>query len=348
MLNSQDNMARLSVQLVTFNGAKYLPYLFASLKEQTFLDWKLTILDNGSADGTARQLKELSKDLVVSVTMEALDENVGFAGGHNKLFAKNEAPFVMLLNQDVYLDPDCFEKVMACMDRHQEAAVVSPRLMKWHFGKVLDGQLEESFSTTIDSLGLQVHPTLRVSEWFSGRTWGPTSTDVALASLAQAKEMPVFGVSGTAPIMRMSAINQVAFAPDEIFDALYGSYKEDVDLAFRLQRVGFAAYVALDAVAYHDRSAALADHSVKGMHAEKQSQSAYIKYHSYKNHLMTLYKNMTLERIGVTKALKAMMFELGKAAYYLITDTSVLRGWKEIWQHRAVLRAKRKKALNRV
>ena len=52
---------KLSVHLVTWNGAKYIPYLFASLRAQTFRDWSLVVLDNDSKDDTVLLIeKELA------------------------------------------------------------------------------------------------------------------------------------------------------------------------------------------------------------------------------------------------------------------------------------------------
>ena len=48
---------KLSVQLVAWNGGKYIPYLFDSLRKQTFSDWQLIILDNASSDDTLEKIK---------------------------------------------------------------------------------------------------------------------------------------------------------------------------------------------------------------------------------------------------------------------------------------------------
>ena len=57
-------MAKLSVHLVAWNGAKYIPYLFESLRKQTYKDWELLAIDNASAkDNTADLIeKELQNN----------------------------------------------------------------------------------------------------------------------------------------------------------------------------------------------------------------------------------------------------------------------------------------------
>lgn len=332
---------KLSVHLVTFNGAKYLPYLFRSLQEQTYKDWELVIWENGSEDNSMELISQLKAEMAVPVTVHISDKNLGFAGGHNTLFASADAEFVMLLNQDLYLDADCIGKVMQCMQSHPEAAVVSPRLMKWHFDKVEDGACEESFSPIIDSLGLVVSKSLRASELFSGLQWGKESSHPGIQKIVQDTDSKVFGVSGTAPLFRMSAIRAVQFSDNEVFDALYHSYKEDVDLAFRLNQVGYEAYVCLIAAAYHDRSAVgLMDAGMKALHSNKKQQTSYIKYHSYKNHLMTVYKNFWL-KYYYTYIPRVVLFELVKFGYYLVSDRKVLGGLGYMWKHRKEMKKKK-------
>ena len=42
--------AKVTVSLLTWNGAEYLPWLLKSLKEQSFPNWELLVLDNASTD----------------------------------------------------------------------------------------------------------------------------------------------------------------------------------------------------------------------------------------------------------------------------------------------------------
>jgi GT2 family glycosyltransferase len=82
----------------------------------------------------------------------------------------------------------------------------------------------------------------------------------------------------------MSSLASIAFQNGEIFDSLYHSYKEDVDLAYRLGSAGFYARVATNAIAYHDRSSgALSNASDMASAKNKRLQLEYIRYHSYKN-----------------------------------------------------------------
>ncbi len=317
-------MHKLVVHLVTWNGAKYVPYLFDSLRKQTYTDWTLLVIDNNSGDGTLELIKKELNNFPVQYKIIENKENKGFAGGHNHAFKESDVEYVLLLNQDMYLASDCLEKIVTFLDQNPETASASPRLMKWDFNQAAN-DLQKSFTDQIDALGLKVYRSRRVVEQYTQQNWPDLKNRLPAAVL------PVFGVSGALPAFRSSAIKSVAYLDGSIFDESYHSYKEDVDLAFRLAAAGYKAHVLLDVVAYHDRSAA-GPKQGDDAHAlaNKQKQSELVKYHSYKNHLMTLYKNeywqnFTLDFFWI------LWYELKKFAYFLIFDRKVLGGLKELF-----------------
>jgi GT2 family glycosyltransferase len=330
------NMPKLSIHLVAWNGAKYIPYLFDSLRKQTFLDWQLFILDNNSTDETVAAIKKELENFPVHAELVENKTNLGFAGGHNFAFAKTESEYILMLNQDMYLESDCMEKLVRFLDAAQDCAAVAPRLMKWGFSKATEN-LQSSFTDQVDSLGLQVFRNRRVVEKFAQQSW----SDLKEKIISRDGWLPVFGVSGAMPVFRRSALQQIMLESGEVFDLSYHAYKEDVDLAYRLASSGKRACVLLDAVAYHDRSAAgpkdIADHAAM---ANKKTQSQLVKYLSYKNHLMTLYKNEYWQNL-ILDFPWIMWYELKKFIFFLILDREVLRGLREIWCMRADLVKKR-------
>ena len=318
-------MSKLSIQLVTWNGAKYAPYLFDSLKKQTYTGWTLLVIDNNSQDGTVELIKKELGNFVVQSRLIENKDNKGFAGGHNQAFKESDAEYILLLNKDMYLAPDCLEKIVIFLDLHPEAAAVSPRLMKWNFG-VSANDLQKSFSDQIDALGLKVFRSRRVVEQYTQQDW----FQVGQKLLVNGQELPVFGVSGALPVFRTSAIKSVAYQDGNIFDESYHSYKEDVDLAYRLAAGGYQAYVLLDTVAYHDRSAAGPKQTDDASALDnKKKQSEWVKYHSYKNHLATLYKNEYWQNFAIDFPW-ILWYELKKFAYFLLFDRRVLGGLKEL------------------
>lgn len=327
---------KLSLQLVTWNGAKYLPHLFASLRAQTYTDWTLRVLDNGSTDGTADAVARIGMG-----TFERLSENIGFVGGHNRLFAQyHDADFVLLINQDMMLEPDCIEQMVRFMEAHPRAAAVSPRLMRWN------PETGEK-SNRIDTLGLSIYRNGRAVDWMHGHVWEDALCDVLphrTVTMYDRREecfVEVFGVSGAMPCFRVAALRGLP-ASSDIFDEHFFSYKEDVDLAWRLRWMGWKAYMLPHAVAYHDRTAAGPDgYSDHAAAKHWKTKSALVRQYSYRNHWFTLVKNAPWSAA-------MLWFELKKFLYLLFREPAVIRFcWNRklffaMWKARRVIRRARR------
>jgi GT2 family glycosyltransferase len=337
-------MSKLIVQLLTWNGATYIPYLFDSLRKQTSTDWELHIFDNNSTDDTRELLQtELTKGFPVPYTYTESTKNTGFAGGHNQLFRQHtQSEYILLLNQDMYLTRECIAACISYLDAHANVAAVTPRLMRWDVAVLAQAgaSITDSFTDDIDSLGLKVYRSRQVVELYAGEQWSQ------LQSQMQNIERSVFGVSGALPCYRRTALEAVMFEDETIFDASYQSYKEDVDLAFRLRSAGYESAVLLDAVAYHDRTAPSGrGRSDIAAAINKVAQREWVKYHSYKNHLVTLIKNEYVSNV-LRDVVPIMWYEAKKFVWYLLFDRVVLGGltsvsWRDVWQKRTYITNKR-------
>jgi len=312
----------LFVHLITYNGAKYIPYLFDSLRAQTFRDWELLVIDNASTDDTVAAVQKELLNFPVPARIIVNQLNNGFAGGHNQAYTQTHSEFFLILNQDTFLESDCLEKLTNFMQANTKAATVAPRVMRWNFP-------EMQGSTLVDSLGFKVFRNRRVFD------------TVNQPIIQSTNNLNVFGVSGAVALVRRAAVESYGY----LFDEELVSYKEDVDLAFRLQSAGWQAYVVTEAVAYHDRTGNGADRAGDTAAADnKLKQNEYVRYHSYKNHLATLYKNENWQNFALDFPW-IIWYELKKFVWFLLFDRSVLRGLGELWRMRRELKIKRKQNL---
>ena len=324
-------MTKLSVHLVTWNGAKYIPYLFASLRKQTYKDWELLVIDNNSTkDNTADLIEQELKNFPVPARLIRNEKNLGFAGGHNQAMRMTDALYFQLLNQDMHLAPDYFEKVVAVMDAHPEAGTGQGLLLRWDFNA-------NTHTDLIDTIGLKVMRNRRVVDFRTGEIYGGPSSE---ASEDGPHVFEVFGVSGALPIYRRKAIEGVMFE-NQMFDEDFFMYKEDVDLAFRLRSAGWKAYVATSARAWHDRTAAgPREMSDEAAIKNRKARPTYVNYYSYRNHLVVLLKNE--HRANFVKDwLWILWYELKKFLYLLITDWGTLKGLRDIQRMWPRIKAKR-------
>ena len=303
-------MSRLALQLTCYNGSRYLPYLFASLSAQTLKDWTLYVLDNGSSDDERAAINAAVDAAGFSIEFERVDETLNFANGHNHLFAKHDAEFVQLLNDDAMLEPTYLQEVVAFMDAHPSYASASGRIFRWDFDSADSPTMGKT--DVIDSLGLERFPSGKVADRFRG---------VPLVKISERDlgVRNVFGVSGCSPVYRRTAV--LASSPDAmLFDPSFVSYKEDVEIAYRFAAVGMRSAIVHSAVAYHRRT------FTRNAHAQ---QTAAVQLQSYRNHLWILFIHWSMRDV-LKRAWALLPFEFAKLCYWFFRRPAVaIDAWKQ-------------------
>ena len=333
-------MKKLSINLVVYNGAPYIPFVLASLKNQTFKDFEMIIVDNASTDGTVELVKKELDGSGIEYRLIQNNENLGFSCGHNQAHKETRTPYFAILNADMHLMADTLEKIVNFLDAHTDTAAVAPRLMRWDFALTRTAMeamanreeaVRQGFTSQIDAIGIRLFRNRRAVEWLTRQDWAKDSASVDVQKIYDKNVLEVFGVSGAFVIYRKNVVDNVLLPGGNMFDPTYHSYKEDLDLAYRLRNAGFMSYVILDAVVYHDRHGAgpkqMSDWAAL---KNKSSQSFFISFHSYKNHLRTLYKNEYWQNYLIDFPL-IFWYELKKFNYLLLTNPKVVfKGWAEI------------------
>ncbi len=266
---------------------RFLPDLFKSLSEQTYQDFAVLVIDNGSTDGVGTFIKEQYPQTTVLRNAR----NLGFSGAHNqgiRYALEHWNPqdyadrFILVTNPDLILEPTCLEMLMREASQHPTVASFGPKLRRAFGENLADEALQETVkSDLIDSTGLRA----RKNRTFSDRGAG----EMDQGQYDEQRE--VFGVSGALALYRASALQEVRFE-DEFFDQDFFAYKEDVDLAWRLQLSGWGARFVPEALAFHYR----------GMYGpermgwlkrffHRRTKSNTRNYYSNRNHWLLLAKN---------------------------------------------------------
>lgn len=308
----------LALQLSCYNGGRYLPALFASLKEQTLQDWHLYVLDNASDVENQKLIAEAVAASGLPVTLKRIEKNLGFAGGHNLLFEEftSSADAIQLLNDDAQLEPGFLAACLSYLESQPKCAAVSGIVYRWDF-EARDNA-DGGKTKIIDTLGLDLASTGAVTDRGAGTEVNELPT----------QPYEVFGVSGCLPMYRVAAV-KLASPDGSLFDGAYVSYKEDVDLAHRLRRLGYGAAIVPQAVAYHRRSlGANTTHTPKS--SRRGSENDYL---SYRNHRWTVIKNSLWTP-------KVFVYELLKTCFWLTRSPKlVLRARQDTWKHSAHLKS---------
>jgi len=328
---SKINMSKISIHLVTWNGEKYLTECLNSVLAQTSQDFLLIIIDNGSVDNTIKIIENNFLPIFgEKMRFVKNKENLGFARAHNQALLWTDTDYVLVLNQDVILEPDFLAQMLEFMAKKPKASSVNGKVLRWEFEQ--DGDLIKSEkSDIIDSLGLKIFKNQRIIDIASG--------EKDIGQYQEVKE--IFGASASCPLYRRQALDDIRFK-DEFFDNDFFSYKEDVDVAYRLRWRGWESFNLPEAVAYHKRSARSEEKKLIISRVNlRKNKNRFINYHSYKNHLFVLVKNLSWKNY-FRYLFQIKFYEVKKFFYLLFFERSTLGSLKEFFAKLKNIRAKRK------
>jgi GT2 family glycosyltransferase len=282
-------MPRLSINIVAWNSMEYLPDLLTSVFQQTFGDFSVCIINNGSTDGVETFLRETYPQ----VTVMHNAKNIGFSPAHNQGMRSAIDTFpsdaldrhhVLVTNPDIIMAPTFLEKIVAEADRHPEAGSLGGKLLKAFVENLNDETFQETARADLmDSTGLRADRRYCVAERGAGE----------MDTGKYDEEREVFGISGALVLYRASALVDTKI-DDEFFDEDFFAYKEDVDLAWRLRSRGWASRYVPEAVAHHYRGMYGKERmGLFELLRNRQKKSARRSYYSTRNHWCLLMKNLS-------------------------------------------------------
>jgi len=255
----------VSVTLVTYNSRKFIRPCLEAVFAQTHSNLEVIIIDNASDDGSVEVLERYRSQARVFLN----GENVGFAAGQNQAIESSRGEWVLALNPDVRLEPEFVERLVTAGGLDSSVGVVCGKLLRATPDLGIPGE------TRVDSAGIIFTPTLRHFD----RGWNqPDNGHFARAEY-------VFGASAAAALYRREMIDDVAL-DDGFFDPDFFSYREDADLAWRAQLLGWRCYYEPSAVGYHVR---------RVTPGRRRRTPSVLRMHSVKNRFLMRLKNVTAD-----------------------------------------------------
>lgn len=216
-------MSSISVIIPTWNRAGLLQSALENLRQQTLAPAEILVADNGSVDETAAVAAGFG------TTRIALHRNFGFAAAVNAGISAAKHEWILILNNDVELQPDWLER--ATEAAKQESA-------QFVTGKVLQAHAPERLDGTWDLVAR------------SGCAWRCGWN--ALDGPAWSVRRPIEIASMTATMFHRSVFERVG-----LLDVRYESYYEDIDFGLRCALAGVTGVYEPSAVAKHLGSATL-------------------------------------------------------------------------------------------
>lgn len=247
-------MNRVAVVVVNYKGIEDTLACLKSLDKQTFKDFKIIVVENGSHDESADELKKVSSQLKHKIEILLNDTNLGFTGGVNtgiKWALEHDYDGIALFNNDAVAEPNWLQELINT--QKQVGSGITTGLLLHEDGK------------TIDSTG----------DWYS--TWGlpfPRNRDEATKNAPSAEF--VFSATGGGSLYDARLFKEIG-----IFDNVLFAYYEDIDISFRAQLAGWKIYYTPNAIAYHKQGA-----------TSKRMPSGFTVHQTFKNLPVVFTKNV--------------------------------------------------------
>jgi GT2 family glycosyltransferase len=283
-----------------------------SLRDQTFSDWSLYLYENSCSQDEADRVKDLLQTSGLKYSLTIGEKNLGFTT-HNVLFSKHDAEFVFVMNDDAFLAPDYLAKLVESCDADKKCAAATGIVYRWSSWPELPAG--PSAGSIIDTAGLEYACLANVHDRLAGAKRGDCLEVIS-------REQEVFGVSASAALYRRSAVLEVS--PDKIlFDPAFFMYKEDVDLAIRLRRKGYAARFVPDAIAWHRRSVQEPERRKIGdrLRTERQRPTE-MRLQTYRNQWLIYFYHKTIA-LGWRDLWRSFIFEYLRSALVFLASPSI-------------------------
>ena len=244
--------------IVNWNGIDYIARCLDAVMGQTLPPAEVVVVDNGSCDGSPLLVRERYPQVV----LVERPTNEGFCKGYNRAIRHSRFPYVLILNNDVFLDRDFLLQAVAAIDRSPGIGSVAARIVNADSGEVAD-------------VGHYLQRRLRV-----------------VSSRNVTEPEYVFAGSGAALLCRRRMLEDVRLF-GEYFDETFFMYWEDVDLAWRAQLKGWRCFYAPNVIAHHLESAS------QGGRIRVLEKSGDIQRHIWKNRYLILVKDASARVLGV-------------------------------------------------
>ena len=212
----------ISAVVLNWNGCHVLDNCLRSLYNQTYRPLEIIVVDNASTDGSVDFLREKFH----SVHLIRNDKNLGFGAGNNIGIRASQGRYIMMLNNDTRLDPNCVEELKRSIEKDER------------FGACASKILLESRPDTIDGVGIVVCPD--GLSFGRGRLQKRERYD---------EEEEIFFASDGACLYRREMLDDIGLYDEDFF-----AYADETDMGWRAQLAGWKCIYSPKAIVYHHHS----------------------------------------------------------------------------------------------
>ena len=234
------NQPRVYIILVNYNGFDDTVDCIKSLKNSSYMNYKIIVVDNNSTITTTQEHMEYIRANSEWISSE---KNLGFSGGNNLGIVRaiqEGADYVLLLNNDTVVDEECLQKLIDVANSQSESVVVTCKINYYEEKSVIwygGGQFDSVH-------GVGCH------ERYQCQDDGVTK-EIRKVSFA----------TGCVMLIPRDILMNIGYLDESFF-----LYAEDTEYSLRIQKYGYGILYLDDAVVYHKVSRSVQKTSVSSQY----------------------------------------------------------------------------------
>jgi GT2 family glycosyltransferase len=254
----------LSVIIVNYNVKYFLEQCLCSVQKAittSGIDAEVVVIDNHSQDNSLGYLMPLFP----CVKFIGNDENVGFTKACNQGYKLSSGKYVLFLNPDTIVPEDCFSKCLHFFGAHNDAGAVGVKMLDGR-GRFLR-ESKRAFPSPITSL----FKLFGFAKLFPG---SKVFSKYHLGYLDEDKNHEVDVLAGAFIMVQRELLQQL-----NGFDELFFMYGEDVDLSYRIQKIGYKNYYLAEPSILHFKGESTKKGSLNYVRMFYSAMSIFVRKH---------------------------------------------------------------------
>lgn len=270
----------ISLVILNYNGARWLDRCLESICTQTAINQlEVIITDNGSTDAS-REICERYATRVPALRFINNGKNLWYCEANNIGAAAAQSPLIFILNNDLWLEPNCVETLLQAAVASPQTQLFSPRVCNY------DDNSFQGFG----ALGL---------DWFG----------ICASTPDHSTPRRLFSGFGCAFVIRKDFFFKIGAYPPELL--IYG---DELDLGWRVWAAG-GQVLSTPSACVHHRGAAVANPAGGTSHVELRTNEMK-RFLSVRNGILLLLKNC--QHILLLLLIPHLLMLFVEAAFFLI------------------------------
>lgn len=238
-MKTLESQPLVSIIIPHWNNYPILEECLNSLKNVSYKNCEIIVVDNGSADGSPDKIKQHYPEIILVEN----DTNEGFAGGCNRGANRANGKYLLFLNNDTTHVQNWIEPLVIQLEQDESIAAVQPKILNYFQQDLFDY-----------AGGAGGHMDILCFPFARGRIFLEQEIDTGQYNDVK----NIFWASGTAIMVRKYLFEQAGK-----FDETFFAHMEEIDLCWRFYMLGYKVVSVPPSIVYHKNAVTLPMYSLK-------------------------------------------------------------------------------------